>query len=137
LRPRKFGEPRFDRGERAHEAARLQELAAPAAAFRQIAVEGFLIDLVHMEEAIRGALVERGVLDVFPDDAGTLLIAATEEIATVMMVMMWTCMLVTIVVATVVLRVELCHDEPHKMRELARRFLLAANARVNAASIDC
>jgi hypothetical protein len=119
LRPRKFGEPRFDRGERAHEAARLQELAAPAAAFRQIAVEGFLIDLVHMEEAIRGALVERGVLDVFPDDAGTLLIAATEEIATVMMVMMWTCMLVTIVVATVVLRVELCHDEPHKMRELA------------------
>src|SRR2546423_1372986 len=46
LRPRKFGEPRFDRGEPAHEAARLQELAAPPAAFRQITVEGFLIDLL-------------------------------------------------------------------------------------------
>jgi hypothetical protein len=86
-----------------------------------------------MEEAIRGALVERGVLDVFPDDAGALLIAAAEEIATVMMVMMCTCMLVAIVV----LRFELFHDDPHKCARWRRRFLLAANARVNAASIDC
>jgi hypothetical protein len=71
-----------------------------------------------MEEAIRGTLVERGVLDVFPDDAGALLIAAAEEIATVMMIMCM-CMLVAIVAATVVLRFGLCHDEPHKMCALA------------------
>jgi hypothetical protein len=40
-------EPWLDRGERTHEAACLQELAAPVAARRQMAVEGLLIDLVH------------------------------------------------------------------------------------------
>jgi hypothetical protein len=49
FRPCEAGEPRLDRGERAHEAAGLKKLAAPATAFRQIAVERFLIDLVHVE----------------------------------------------------------------------------------------
>jgi hypothetical protein len=41
-----------------------------------------------MEQAIRGALIEGGVLDVPADDPGTLLVAAAKEIATVVMVMM-------------------------------------------------
>jgi hypothetical protein len=87
FRPCEPGEPRLDRGERAHEAAGLKELAAPATAFRQIAVERFLIDLVHVEEAIGGAIIEGSVLDVLADNANALLVAAAEEISAGVMVM--------------------------------------------------
>src|ERR1700739_265361 len=80
LRPAQPREPWLDRGERTHEAACLQELAAPMAARRQIAIESLLIDLVHMEEGIAGAIVEGGILDVLADDAYALLVAAAEEI---------------------------------------------------------
>ena len=88
FRPCEPGEPRLDRGEHAHEAAGLKELAAPATAFRQIAVERFLIDLVHVEEAIGGAIIEGSVLDVLADNANALLVAAAEEISAGVMVMM-------------------------------------------------
>ena len=86
LRPRQPREPWLDRGERTHEAACLQELAAPMAARRQVAVERLLIDLVHMEETIGGAIVESGVLNVLAENAHTLLVAATKETCTAVMV---------------------------------------------------
>ena len=79
-------EPRLDSGQHTHEAARLQELAAPAAARRQIAVKSSLIDLVHVEEAIGGAIVKGGVLDILADDTCSLLVAAAEEIGAGVMV---------------------------------------------------
>ena len=66
----------------------MKELAAPATAFRQIAVERFLIDLVHVEDAIGGAIIEGSVLDVLADNANALLVAAAEEISAGVMVMM-------------------------------------------------
>jgi hypothetical protein len=86
LRPRQPRELWLDRGERTHEAACLQELAAPMAARRQIAVESLLIDLVHMEESIAGAIVEGGILHVLADDARALLVAAAEEIGADVMI---------------------------------------------------
>jgi len=85
---RKLGKPRLDRSEGGHETARLQERAAPAAAGRQIPIERLLVDLVHVEEAIGGALIEARVLDVLADNAGALLVAAAEEIGAATMVMM-------------------------------------------------
>jgi hypothetical protein len=49
-----------------------------------------------MEQAIRGAFVEGGILDVLADDPCTLLVAAAKEIAAVMMVMIM-CVLVSVV----------------------------------------
>jgi hypothetical protein len=108
LRPRQPREPRLDRGERTHEAACLQELAAPMAARRQIAVESFLIDLVHMEEGIAGTIVEGGILDVLADDARTLLVAAAEEIGAGLMV--------RVVGVLISVRVVLQHDDPLRKR---------------------
>src|ERR1700757_1444533 len=56
------------------------------AARRQIAVESLLIDLVHMEEGIGGAIVEGAILDVLADNARALLVAAAEEIGARVMV---------------------------------------------------
>ena len=84
---RKLCEPRLDRSECTHETARLQELAAPAAAGRQIAVERLLIDLVHVKKAIGGAPVEDPILDVLADDARAILVAAAKEIGAAAMVM--------------------------------------------------
>ena len=86
LRPRQPPEPWLDRGERTHKAASLQEPAAPMAARRQIAVESLLIDLVHMEEGIPGAIAEGCIFDVLADDARALLLAATEEIGANVMI---------------------------------------------------
>jgi len=82
---RNLGEPGSDRGERAHEAARPQQFATRPAPGGQKAVEPFLVDLVPVQQTIRGALIERPVFDVFAQDAGTLFVAATEEIAAFMM----------------------------------------------------
>jgi len=75
-----------------HETARLQELAPPATAGREISVDRLLIDLVHLEKTVGGALVEDRILDVLADDARALLVAAAEEIgaaAVVMLVVMF------------------------------------------------
>ena len=74
------------------------------AARRQIAVESLLIDLVHMEEGIGGAIVEGGILDVLADDARALLVAAAEEIGAGMMVRM--------VGVLISVAVGLRHDDP-------------------------
>ena len=104
LRPRQAREPWLDRSERTHEAACLQELAAPMAARRQIAVESLLIDLVHMEEGIGSAIVEGGILDVLADDARALLVAAAEKIGAGVMVRM--------VGVLISVAVGLRHDDP-------------------------
>ena len=88
MRSRQSAEPRLDRSKRTHEAARLQELAPPAAAGREIAVEALLIDRVHMEEPIGGTLVVYGVLDILAYYTRALLIAAAEEIGAAAMVML-------------------------------------------------
>ena len=83
---RKAGEPRLDSCEHAHKAARLQELPAEAATGRQVAIKSFLIDVVHMKEAIRGAIVKGGVLDIFADDARSLLVTAAKKVGAGVMV---------------------------------------------------
>ena len=84
---RKSGEPWLDRGKCPHEAACYQELSAITAAHREIAIKSFLIDFIHVEQAIGGALIEGGILDVLADDPRTLLVAAAEEIAAIVVVM--------------------------------------------------
>jgi len=74
------------------------------AARRQIAVESLLIDLVHMEEGIGGAIVEGGILDVLADDARALLVAAAEKIGAGVMVRM--------VGVLISVAVGLRHDDP-------------------------
>ncbi len=74
------------------------------AARRQIAVESLLIDLVHMEEGIGGAIVEGGILDVPADDARALLVAAAEKIGAGVMVRM--------VGVLISVAVGLRHDDP-------------------------
>src|SRR5215472_11208106 len=86
--PRESGEPRLGRSERSHETACYQELAAITATHREIAIKSLLIDFVHVKQAIRGALIEGGVLDVFSNDPRTLFVAAAKEIAAVMVVVM-------------------------------------------------
>ena len=104
LRTCKARKPRLDCGKHAHEAARLQEFATPAAARRQIAVEGFLTDLVHVKEGVGRALLEGSILNIFADDARPLLVTAAEEIGAGAMVR---CVLVSLVA---VFR----HDAPSK-----------------------
>ncbi|HEY3149952.1 MAG TPA: hypothetical protein VGJ75_26555, partial [Dongiaceae bacterium] len=81
------------------------------AARRQIAVESFLIDLVHMEEGIAGTIVEGGILDVLADDARTLLVAAAEEIGAGVMV--------RVVGVFTSVAVGLRHDDPLRKRPRA------------------
>src|SRR5262249_18948536 len=84
---RKSSEPGLDGGESPHEAACYQELSAIAAAHREVAVKSLLFDFVHMEQAIRGALIEGGILDVLADYPRTLLVTTAEEIAAIVVVM--------------------------------------------------
>jgi len=81
-------EPGPDRRERAHEAARLQQLTPCPPAGAQKTVQPLLLHFVHVQEPIRRPLVEGAVLDVLAEDPGALLVAATEEIGTAAMVMM-------------------------------------------------
>src|SRR6516225_149359 len=82
----KLGEARVDRRKRPHEATCPQELAAPTSARRQIIVEILLIDFVHMQETIGGAIVESAVLNVLTENPDTLYVSAAKEICTAMMV---------------------------------------------------
>src|SRR5215469_12432412 len=82
----KLGEPRVDCCKRTHEATCPQELAAPTSARRQIIVEILLIDFVHMQETIGGALVESAVLKVLAENPDILYVSAAKEICTAMMV---------------------------------------------------
>ena len=79
-------EPRVDCCKRAHEATCPQELAAPTSAHRQVIVEILLIDFVHMQETIGGAIVESAVLNVLAENPDTLYVSAAKEICTAMMV---------------------------------------------------
>jgi hypothetical protein len=72
LRLRKAGEPGLDSSQHTQKAARLQELPAPAATGRQVATKSSLIDVVHMEEAIGGAIIKGGILDILADDTRSL-----------------------------------------------------------------
>jgi hypothetical protein len=49
---RKSGKPRLHRSEGSHKATGYQKLSAITAARREIAVEGFLIDFVHVQQAV-------------------------------------------------------------------------------------
>src|SRR5439155_19638465 len=129
LRPRQAREPWLDRGERTHEAACLQKLAAPIAARRQIAVESLLIDLVHMEEGIGGAIVESGILDVFADDARALLVAAAEKIRAGVMVRVVVGVLISVAVG-------LRHDDPLRKRPRAMPRQLNAICAIKQRAIE-
>src|SRR6516225_226244 len=82
----KLREPGVDCCKRAQEATCPQELAAPTSARRQVIVEIPLIDFVHMQETIGGAIVESAVLNVLAENPDTLYVSATKEICTAMMV---------------------------------------------------
>ena len=82
---RQFGEPRPDARQRAHEAAGAQQPAARKAAGSQIAVELLLVHLVHVQKPVCGPLGEGGVLDVFAEHAGALLLAAAEKVSAIVM----------------------------------------------------
>ena len=86
-RLRELAEPGLHGGEQAHEAAGAHEAAARTSARRQVGVELLLVDFVHVQQAIRRALVERGVLDVLAQHAGAFLVAAPEQAAAFVMVM--------------------------------------------------
>jgi hypothetical protein len=53
---------------------------APTSSGRQIALEICLIDLVHVEQTIGGAIVESALFNILAENADTLLVAASEEI---------------------------------------------------------
>src|SRR5215472_13741056 len=82
----KLGEAHLHCRKRAHEATCPQELAAPTSARRQIIVEILLIDFVHMQETIGGAIVESAVLNILAENPDTLYVSAAKEICTAMMV---------------------------------------------------
>ena len=87
--PRRLGElaePGSDGGERAHEAARPQQLAPRPPACAQKAIEPLLLHFVHVQQPVCRPPIERAVLDVLADDAGALLVAAAEQAAAIVMV---------------------------------------------------
>jgi hypothetical protein len=87
--PRRLGEPAepgSDGGERAHEAARPQQLAPRPSACAQKAIEPLLLDFVHVQQSVCRPPIERAVFDVLADDAGALLVAAAEQAAAIVMV---------------------------------------------------
>jgi hypothetical protein len=80
-----LAEPGSDGGERAHKAARPQQLATGLPARAQRTIEPLLLHFVHVQQPVRGPLVERTVLDVLADHPGALLVAAAEQAAAVVM----------------------------------------------------
>src|ERR1051325_10687712 len=104
---RQLGEGRADCGERAHETAGAQQLAAAPAARGQIGVEPLLIDLVHMEQPVGRALVIGAILDVLADHPGAFLVAAAEQTAALMQ-MRAVIVLVLLVVLVIVMVVRHC-----------------------------
>ena len=87
--PRRLGEPTepgSDGGERAHETARPQQLTPRPPAGAQKTIELHLVHFVHMQQPVCRPPIERAVLDVFADDAGTLLVAAAKQAAAIVMV---------------------------------------------------
>ena len=74
----KLAEPRTDGRKSAHEATCLQKLAAPTSSRRQIAVEIRLIDIVHIQQTIGGAVVESAVFNVIAENADAFLVAASK-----------------------------------------------------------
>src|ERR1700686_3607665 len=65
-----------------------------------MAVELFLIHLVHVQESVGRSLAEGRLLDIFAQDARTLLLAASEEVPAVMM-MGLRCLVVLLVIEIV------------------------------------
>src|SRR5713226_6068945 len=82
----KFAKPRSDRRQRAHEAARPQQLPTCPSARGQKAVEPLLVDFVHVQEAVRRTSVKCAILDVLAEHPSALLIAATKEAAAIVAV---------------------------------------------------
>ena len=78
-----LAEPRPDGRQRAHKAARTQQLAPCPAARAQETVQPPLLHLVHVQEPIRGPSIERAVLDVLADYPGALFVSAAEQTAAI------------------------------------------------------
>src|SRR5215472_8698031 len=89
LRPRQVGQPGPDRRQRAHETAGAQQAAARTPTRAEVAVQVFLVHLIHVQQPVGGAAGEGDILDVFADYAGALFVAASEEVATLMQVPRW------------------------------------------------
>src|SRR5262249_42857780 len=82
---RKLAEPRTNCGERAHKAAGLQQSATRAPTDSQIAVESFLMQFVHVQEAIGRTARGGRVFDVFTNNSCAFFFTAAEQIAAIMM----------------------------------------------------
>ena len=83
---RQLVEPRPDGGERAHEAARPQQLPPQTPPRGQKPVQPLLVHFVPMQQTIGRPFIKSGILDVLAEHAGAFLVAATEEIAAVVVV---------------------------------------------------
>src|SRR5260370_39601170 len=81
-----FADPGSDRGERAHKAARPQQLAPCPPACAQKTIEPLLLHFAHMQQPVCRPSIERAVLDVLAEHPGALLVAATEQAAAMGMV---------------------------------------------------
>ena len=81
-----LAEPGPDRCERAHEAARPQQLAPRPPACAQKAIEPLLLDLVHVQQSVCRPFIECAGLDVLAEHPGALLVAAAEQTAAVVIV---------------------------------------------------
>jgi hypothetical protein len=79
-------EPGSDRGEGAHKAARPQQLAPRPPTRAQKSIEPLLLHFVHVQRPVCRPSIERPVFDVLAEHPGSLLIAAAEQAAAVIMV---------------------------------------------------
>jgi hypothetical protein len=87
LRLRELSKPWLYRSQQSHETAGAHQIAARAAARAQIGVQSFLVDFVCVQQTVRGSLLVCRVLDVLTQNAGSLLVAAAEQVAAFVMVM--------------------------------------------------
>jgi hypothetical protein len=85
-RLREVAKPRPDSSERPHEAAGPQQPSPEPAARGQKPFEPLLVHLVHMQQTIGRPLAKGAILDVIADDPDALFVAATKEIAAVVVV---------------------------------------------------
>jgi len=63
-----------------------------------------------VQQAIGAARRDRAILDVFADDSGAFLIAATEQVAAIVVMPSCVCVLVVVAIVTVFMLMIVCHD---------------------------
>jgi hypothetical protein len=74
-------EPGANARERTHKAAGTKKTTTEVAASCEETVELLLVYLIHVQQAVGGALGEGGIFDIFTKHARALLFAASEEVS--------------------------------------------------------